>query len=205
MGRAVRRRLAAAFLLSALLLAAGCGRAEETRTVIGLPESTGEAQSADAAEAPPEYWYGWWGISEGTGDWIGKTGCWWDCCARMTKDKDGALTLLIWDEDTTRTKSLAKLKAKRVGEMLLCTGGTFMSAKPGDDCEISLAADKAGDLLTVTGAYSEAKKGSFRYSLTLRPWGQRWDEDGGELPYYYESWYLPLIEKGLPMPEKIGK
>ena len=41
--------------------------------------------------------------------------------------------------------------------------------------------------------------------IYLRPWGSRWPGSEDEKPYYYESWYLPLIEAGEAMPDKIGK
>ena len=46
------------------------------------------------------------------------------------------------------------------------------------------------------------------YSIYLRPWGESWEDvradDEELLPYYYDDWYLPLIETGASMPEVIG-
>ena len=42
----------------------------------------------------------------------------------------------------------------------------------------------------------------FNYWIFLRPWGERWEDlDDYMLPSYYESWYLPLITAGEPMPD----
>ena len=47
------------------------------------------------------------------------------------------------------------------------------------------------------------------FRLYLRPWGMDWEDvraaDESLLPYYYDDWYLPLIEAGGSMPDQIGE
>ena len=40
--------------------------------------------------------------------------------------------------------------------------------------------------------------------MYLRPWGSLWPDEEDRLPYYYEDWYLPLIESGEEMPDVLG-
>lgn len=55
------------------------------------------------------------------------------------------------------------------------------------------------NLICIDGWYEDAD-GSFHYAMYLRPWGTLWDDIAADspdnLPYYYDSWYLPLIEAG---------
>ena len=45
---------------------------------------------------------------------------------------------------------------------------------------------------------------SYDYTIVLRPWGKIWDDvEEDLLPYYYDDWYLPLIEAGAEMPDYI--
>ena len=55
------------------------------------------------------------------------------------------------------------------------------------------------------GGGATVGKGGFSYEIYLRPWGSKWPEDDEDkLPYYYNDWYLPLIEAGKDMPDTIG-
>ena len=42
----------------------------------------------------------------------------------------------------------------------------------------------------------------------MRPWGERWDDvalsDPDDVPYYYEDWYLPMIDAGSTVPDSVG-
>ncbi len=213
--------MAAACLLLALLagVLTGCGgkEADEHKTVIHAIAKTPESGQSDAPEKSAETdaldaltgdWYGWWKMVNTEGDWARMDGYWWDCCAEA--EEDGAeLRLLLWDEDLPKETLLGTL---RIGTgkdgQLRCSGGDFLDAVMEEDgCEIKFEQDGGEKFLTITGHYDAVEKiGSFDYSIFLRPWGQRWeDEDEDELPYYYESWYLPLIEDGKEMPDEIGK
>ncbi len=213
-----RQRMAAVCLLLALLAGAltGCGdrKTDETKTVIRTEAKAQEPGQSIAPTAETETidalsgdWYGWWKMVNTSGDWARMDGYWWDCCAEA--EEDGAETrLLLWDEDLPKETLLAVLRIEsgKDGE-LRCTGGEFLSAVMEEDgCEIELRQDGGEKFLTITGHYDATVKiGSFDYSIFLRPWGQKWeDAQEDELPYYYESWYLPLIEDGKEMPDEIG-
>ena len=85
-------------------------------------------------------------------------------------------------------------------------GGSFLDRELAEsDWDLTLREDACGALLTVEGEYEAVGRGGFHYVIYLRPWGSRWPGGKEEQPYYYETWYLPLIEAGEPMPETIGK
>ena len=55
--------------------------------------------------------------------------------------------------------------------------------------------------LVLQGRHSGEEQ-QFDFTLCLRPWGEIWPQDS-QRPYYYETWYLPLIEAGEPMPDQM--
>ena len=54
------------------------------------------------------------------------------------------------------------------------------------------------------GLKHDAENTVFSYSFYLRSWGDRWNDSPKEqLPFYFDDWYLPLLEKGSEMPDRI--
>ena len=66
------------------------------------------------------------------------------------------------------------------------------------------------EMICISGVYTdpENSEDSFVYTVYLRPWGMDWEDvrtdDETRLPYFYDDWYLPLIEAGASMPNAIG-
>jgi len=58
-------------------------------------------------------------------------------------------------------------------------------------------------LLAITGTVDDGK-GTFDYTISLRPWGESWDDVAAampeNMPEHYDDWYLPLINDGAAMP-----
>lgn len=202
----MKRRLC---LLAALLLLflCGCGKGSAPdKTVVILETDRAPAPTAEAKTAVSEKdWYGWWKMDRCKGDWAHMYGYYWDCCAVMADAGGGALDLLLWDEDMPRDNCLSEARLETSGGVRRCAGGSFLDRELApDDWTITDSEDACGRLLTIEGEYRAVGKGGFHYVIYLRPWGSRWPGSPDERPYYYESWYLPLIEKGEAMPDRIG-
>ena len=157
-------------------------------------------------------WYGWWSISNATGDWAALDRQWYDCFARINVDADGVGTLTLWDESMSAASPMGEVgiavAAGENGEMgtLVSTGGTFwLAALAEGDWTLDPAAYGFENMLVVDAAHYESTEGSFDYTIILRPWGTVWSDvesTAGELlPYYYYDWYLPAIEAGEAMPD----
>lgn len=64
------------------------------------------------------------------------------------------------------------------------------------------------DMIQIKGYYTDPvdEENTFTYYIFLKPWGETWDDvrDGDTedclyddmMPFYYEDWYLPLLELG---------
>ena len=198
----VRFRITAAVLALVLLLA-GCGKgdSDKVKTVIVENDRISRAEAKTAVTDLSGDWYGWWRMYSTSGDWAHMYGYWWDCCAEI---EDGSM--LLWDEDLPKDNFLAEAELSIHNKDIRCTGGSFLDRKlKSGSWDIILSEDDCGTLMTISGKYDAVGKGSFSYKIYLRPWGSKWPEDDEDkLPYYYNDWYLPLIEAGKDMPDVIG-
>lgn len=122
--------------------------------------------------------------------------------------------MIIWDEDLPQDNALSEanvvLSAIGTGEYGTLTfegGYIFEDELSHTDWIIDPAMMDYDNLICIDGWYENAD-GSFHYAMYLRPWGTLWDDISADspdnLPYYYESWYLPLIEAGKSMPDMLG-
>ena len=186
---------------------------EETPTEapVAATEAAPAATQAPAAtnEVALEDWegdyYGWWVIDYvRTGD-SGYEGNWWDCCVTIDFNADGTGTMTIWDEDTTKADPLSVVDisgsiVNGTTARIVSESGYFM------DCSVAHA-----DWLFYSDDTSyEDTLGFYTYYVStdldmecyffIRPWGMTWDDIQAENPdymtYYYEDWYLPLIQGG---------
>ncbi len=198
----VRFRITAAVLALVLLLA-GCGKgdSDKVKTVVVENDRISRAEAKAAATDLSGDWYGWWRMYSTSGDWAHMYGYWWDCCAEIN---DGSM--LLWDEDLPKDNFLAEAELSIHNKDIRCTGGSFLDRKlKSSSWDITVSEDDCGTLMTISGEYDAVGKGGFSYKIYLRPWGSKWPEDDKDkLPYYYNDWYLPLIEAGNDMPDVIG-
>lgn len=174
----------------------GCGKAEPKITVVAITPSPEEnLENISLAGG----WYGYWRASDATGDWKSVEGKYWDCCAEVLVEDDGC-SLLLWDEDVPRDDSLAKLRFKEEEGRYSCTGGELLDIAVVPD-EVRLR-QRDGAVLQITGQFEDPVTGYFSYTILLRPWGDLWP-DTERRPAYYESWYLPKVQSGASIPDKI--
>ena len=179
------------------------------------PTGKADAETAPAAEKsddPTElsYWagdyYGWWVIDS---VWEGEDfeeGDWWDCCATIELDEDGTGTMILWDEDMPKDDPLAELgitvtvDANGVARFCSEEGWFLDDEMEHSDWLFYSDATEYGDVLYIDGEYEDGTY-DFWYYVYLRPWGTDWSDvaanEPDNMPYYYEDWYLPLIESGV--------
>lgn len=146
-------------------------------------------------------WYGFWIMDDCTGDYEGYEGNWWDLCARSTDNADGGY-MLLWDEDyNSADDPIGEFYFNVIDGIFCSDGGWFYMADITDELECDFTYSPSEDMLVLEGRY-EGDDGSYTYAIYLRPWGTYWDDlDESYWPYYYETWYLPLIEKGESLPD----
>ena len=166
-------------------------------------------------------WYGWWIIESGTGDYALSEGGWWDACAHIDLGEDGSGTLTLWDDSCEAGEYIAQASVQAEADLttsgrLVSTDGSFLNCPltGADAWYIDAAAPESmpyHDMICISGVYTdpEGSGSSFVYTIYLRPWGMDWEDvraaDESLLPYYYDDWYLPLIEAGGSMPDQIGE
>ena len=160
-------------------------------------------------------WYGFWLISKNnrTGTYAQWTENWWDCCVRITFAQDGTAHLVVSDEDSGEFSWLLETdvvftSGTTPAGTLVTSNGRFWNqdlTNGGWVCDPARQADVAAyeHMVEIEGHYAD-EEGEFTYFLVLRPWGMKWDDVPEEgypgRPYYYASWYLPLLEAGSPCP-----
>lgn len=170
-------------------------------------DARAEAKETDAGpwQAFSGGWYGWWKIENSDGVFPES---WFDCCALLTPREDGSAVLILWDEDSAQNApmALAELQMDETGRAV-SSGGWFWYAELGEG-DWSLDRDQAPlpDMLCLQGRH-ESDRGSFDYTIYLRPWGMLWEDAEQDapdmLPYHYFDWYLPLAGAGAEMPGEI--
>lgn len=159
-------------------------------------------------------WYGWWKVASGDGDYEEWQGKWWDCCANISIGADYTGNVIIWDEDLPKDDALSaaavNLSSAGTGEYgtLTSESGYFLDGELSHaDWIVDPGLMDYDSLICIDGWY-EDDSGSFKYEIYLRPWGTLWDDvaadDPDDLPYSYESWYLPLVNAGKAMPNTLG-
>ena len=157
-----------------------------------------ETPAESPAEFPPD-WYGWWKAeySEGV-----LPSSWYDCCAAITAQEDGTFLFTIWDEDGNRQEPL--------GEVLLSLNdSSCFSSVNGYFLYDNISAGEwvipvPNQEFLAENLKHDANGEVFSYTFYLRPWGADWNDlENSKWPFYYEDWYLPLIEQNEPMPDFI--
>ncbi len=166
-----------------------------------------EAGTADAEQLKywNGYWYGWWIGGDATGEYDYMQDAYFDCCASVELDKNGEGSFTIWDEALPKSAPVAIAKVKMTsdgagGSILEQTGGEIMRTDLKNGAWEFVISSEYDHMIKIIGNYL-TEEGSFGYVFFLRPWGMKWDDvPADEAPYYYENWYLPLLEDGVTVP-----
>ena len=163
-------------------------------------------------------WYGWWTMTGCSGAYESMSGQWWDACAVIDIGSDYTGTVTIWDEDYSRADPMLQasvtLNSAGVGEhgTVMSESGYFtnLPLEHADwivDPAINSRFPDIENMICIEGWYEDGDD-EFYYEVYLRPWGQLWDDFAADypddIPYYYDDWYLPLVESGSSMPDVVG-
>ena len=163
-------------------------------------------------------WYGWWTMTGCSGAYESMAGRWWDACAVIDIGSDYTGSVTIWDEDYSRADPMLQasvtLNSAGVGEhgTVMSESGYFtnLPLEHADwiiDPAINSRFPDVENMICIEGWYEDGED-EFYYEVYLRPWGQLWDDFAADypddIPYYYDDWYLPLVESGSAMPDVVG-
>ena len=184
--------------------------------------STNTALPAPTGDALLDWWngawYGWWTMTGCSGAYESMAGKWWDACAVIDIGLDYTGTVTIWDEDYSRADPMSQatvtLNSAGVGEhgTVMSESGYFtnLPLEHADwivDPAINSRFPDVENMICIEGWYEDGED-EFYYEVYLRPWGQLWDDFAADypddIPYYYDDWYLPLVEAGSAMPDVVG-
>ena len=184
--------------------------------------STNTALPAPTGDALLDWWngawYGWWTMTGCSGAYESMAGKWWDACAVIDIGSDYTGTVTIWDEDYSRADPMSQatvtLNSAGVGEhgTVMSESGYFtnLPLEHADwivDPAINSRFPDVENMICIEGWYEDGED-EFYYEVYLRPWGQLWDDFAADypddVPYYYDDWYLPLVESGSAMPDVVG-
>lgn len=158
-------------------------------------------------------WYGTWSIMGGTGEYEEYEGSIWDCCAFIEENDDGTCFLSIWDEDYN------DYYEDCLAETNLTISNDFSSGEMG----VALTTDDEGNFfwtdslsyadwyidptileyentLVIYGDCEDENGDSYEYVIKLCKWGCEWDDNCGERPEYYDSYFMPLMQEGKELP-----
>lgn len=180
----------------------------------------GDRNQADSEDYWSGDWYGWWQVTSADGYWENFESSWFDCCAQITKYDDANGYIVIWDEDGSGNYEYMAECSVSFGAgtteagCMMSESGAFWLDDPIEHADWIVdpgasVVSQYDHMICIDGTYEDPENGGgFDYKFYLRPWGMDWEDvaadDPDMLPYTYESWYLPALEAGIEMPDKIG-
>ena len=161
----------------------------------------GAEMPKDSALSLPLDYYGWWRIVSSEGE-MPET--WIDCCARLSLE-DGVLYFTIWDEDGSMDKPMGRAAMGIADGVPVSQWGDFWYSELSEgqwQLKSETNEEIGTEVIKLSGEALDRSGGKFTYEIFLRPWGENWENANKDaVPYYYNTWYLPLIEEGAEMPE----
>ncbi len=148
-------------------------------------------------------WYGWWIVDEATGSFADAAGNWWDLCATVTIGSNSQGLITLWDQDGSKEEPLGEVAFYLDEQGAAVSQEGYFGAVVIERGDWYIDPNSSGmENMLVISSGGENGTGTFYYTAYLRPWGQDW-VDVQEKPYHYEDWYLPMIEQGQPMPDRL--
>ena len=144
-------------------------------------------------------WYGWWKIEDSVGT---MPVSWYDSCATLNWQNDGTVLMTLWDEDGSRTEPLSEISFTPSAEGKLISLNGYFDMAEVHRGEWTL--DHPDPALLISEVRHDTEHEDYMATIYLRPWGDHWDgAPEGQRPFYYDDWYLPRLQRHLPMPDEI--
>jgi len=193
----------------------------EAPTETEAPSETEQPSETEAATDPAETeaswwegdWYGTWTVVNGTGAYAEYAGVYWDCCGYIEAASDGTYFLSLWDEDYNDyyENCLAETSMDFYADTALSPRGALMT----NDTEgnyfwtqtlssgswyIDPAILDYQDTFAFYGTAEDENGDTYEYMVTMCKWGCQWDDNAGQRPEYYDSYFLPLMNNGEELP-----
>ena len=188
---------------------------EEVEKIEGDPDESGVALPAATGDELLDWWngawYGWWIMNGCSGAYESMEGAWTDLCGVIDIGEDYMGTITLWDEDysqedpmVTAAVSLNKAGTGDYGTVY-SEGGWFTDVQlEHADWIVDPGLVDHENMIWIDGYYENGDD-EYHYDIYLRPWGTYWDDvDEDDRPYFYNDWYLPMIEAKKAMPGSIG-
>ncbi len=197
-------RLTAGDSETVLVFAAGNRNAENSEdrqadVIYDTGENDAEAENNATMSAAVGDWYGWWNIESSEGE---MPVTWYDCCAVFNEADNSLIKMTLWDENSRRNKPLSEVFFEREDNGALTSlNGYFMLA---DVQRGEWSFQPKENEIYIANLNHDSSGECFRFSIYLHPWGDRWkDAPEGQTPFYFEDWYLPLLDDDKAMPDSI--
>ena len=160
-------------------------------------------------------WYGYWHLENASGEWENLDGMYFDCFAKVDVKSDNSGKIVIWDEKSSFSEpvsaveiSLDLFPSDGYGRAI-SESGFFFSDDIEENTWVIEPDNEALENVISFSAHYDGQDGGFDYFVFLRPWGYIWDDalEAGNVrfPYYYDSWYIPLLSDKQEMPEKFER
>ena len=152
-------------------------------------------------------WYGCWNMYGCKGSYEDIEVKYWDCEAHIDIDASTCTgTMELWDDEQYQNMGGiglvdVSLSENGTGEhgTLMSEGGWFEKMTLAHaDWIIDPALSDYENMITITGDYDDGEGNSYSFKMTLRHWGELWEDvDEGARPCSYEDWYKPMIKDGV--------
>ena len=176
-------------------------------------ESENESEGASSDNFWTGDWYGYWHLENASGRWENTDGVYFDCFAKIDMKTADSGKITLWDENSSFTEPISAVELSFDLPSLDSCGiasslsGFFFSEDITEDCWIIDPDNEEFENTISFSAHYPGGDGEFDYFVFLRPWGYAWDDAVNErnirLPYYYDSWYIPMIDESKKMPNKL--
>ena len=142
-------------------------------------------------------WYGWWHVTNCTGEYENWEDNWWNACAHI-EGRGDQLQVIIWDQDLPRDNAVAEFSLQLGADGSAVSGRGYYMDMGLEGGELNVAPSSVRDDVLYLDLHYAVGKGAYEVDAMFKPWGATWDDvSEDDIPYLYESWYLPLIQSGV--------